>query len=164
MEDTNNASLLYYEWVPAGKIVKYIITGVILLIILISGICVLFTPSQLVFFIVFNGVLLVLFCLLYLNFRGITIKLDEKQLSVRYGHFNHKIINYYEINDFKITTTPFSRYGGVGVRLGVDGSWAYTTDLNGAVAIYLKQGRPFVFSTKNPEKIIEILKKQTQNH
>ena len=36
--------------------------------------------------------------------------------------------------------------------LRLDGSWAYTTSFQDAARIRRKRGRPFVFSTSNPEK------------
>jgi len=54
----------------------------------------------------------------------------------------------------------FGRYGGVGVRIGFDGSWAYTTSFGNAVKIVPRNGRTFVFSSNKPEEICQIIKKK----
>ena len=46
---------------------------------------------------------------------------------------------------------------GVGIRFGLDGSWAYNTDFGEAVKLTFKSGRPFVFSTRNPQKICNLI-------
>jgi len=55
------------------------------------------------------------------------------------------------------TKASFRSYGGIGVRYGTDGYWAYTTSLGNAVKIILRKGKPFVFSSNNPEKICSII-------
>jgi hypothetical protein len=56
-------------------------------------------------------------------------------------------------------TKTFGRYFGVGVRYGLDGSTAYTTSFANAVEVSPKVGRTFVFSSKNPDKVCEIIDK-----
>jgi len=48
-------------------------------------------------------------------------------------------------------------YGGVGIRFRLDGSWTYNTDFGEAVKITFQSGRPFVFSTRNPQKICNLI-------
>ena len=57
-------------------------------------------------------------------------------------------------------TKAFGRYLGVGVRYGFDGSMAYTTSFGEAVEVAPKAGRTFVFSSKKPDKVCEIIKKE----
>jgi len=68
-----------------------------------------------------------------------------------------------EIVSCQITKASFGRYGGIGVRYGFDGSTAYTTSFGNAVEIIPKEGRPFVFSSKNPEKICKIINAKTKS-
>ena len=109
----------------------------------------------------FIGILLggvsLLILLLYWNFRGLRITLTQEQLEVKYGIFNHKKIDLQKISGCETTKANFRKYGGVGIRLGLDGSWAYNTDFGQAVKLIFQKGRPFVFSTRNPEKICNLI-------
>jgi len=78
---------------------------------------------------------------------------NNRDLIIDYGFFNHTRIPIVDVVSCKPTKASFGRYGGVGVRYGVDGSWAYTTSLGDAVKIVPRKGRPFVFSSNNPEEI-----------
>jgi hypothetical protein len=91
--------------------------------------------------------------LVFWNYRGIRIKVTSKNLLIYYGFFNHKHIQIVDIVSCEPTKASFGRYGGIGVRYGTDGSWAYRTSLGDAVKIILRKGKPFVFSSNNPEKI-----------
>ena len=55
------------------------------------------------------------------------------------------------------TKATFKKYGGVGIRLGSDGSWAYNTDFGDGVKLTYQNGRPFIFSTRNPQKICNLI-------
>ncbi|MDH5495762.1 MAG: PH domain-containing protein [Candidatus Bathyarchaeota archaeon] len=87
------------------------------------------------------------------NYRGIRIKVTTESLLIYYGFFNRKQILIEDIVSCEPTKAPFRRYYGIGVRYGTDGSWAYTTSLGDAVKIILRKGKPFGFSSNNPEKI-----------
>jgi len=95
--------------------------------------------------------------LMYWNYRGLKITLTSNQLEVTYGIFNHKRIPLTKIISCDITKAHFKTYGGVGIRFGVDGSWAYNTDFGEAVKLTFQSGRPFVFSTKNPQEICYLI-------
>jgi hypothetical protein len=88
--------------------------------------------------------------------------LSTKELLISYGILNRKSIPFDEIVSCEPTKASFRRYGGVGVRYGFDGSWAYTTSFGDAVKIIPRSGRPFVFSSSQPEKICNIIR-QTKN-
>jgi len=94
---------------------------------------------------------------MYWNFRGLKITLTNNQLEVAYGIFNHKRINLNNITSCDITKAHFRTYGGVGIRFGLDGSWAYNTDFGEVVKLTFQSGRPFVFSTRNPQKIYNLI-------
>ena len=149
--------ILYSEWVPTGKFVK---TLVLLVFILIFSLGIIFTthlPIELAFIgLILGGVSIFIF-LMYWNYRGIQIILTKNQLEVNYGILNHKRIPLNQITKFDITKAYFKNYGGVGIRFGLDGSWAYNTDFGDAVKLTLSSGRPFLFSTKNPQKICDLL-------
>jgi uncharacterized membrane protein YdbT with pleckstrin-like domain len=105
------------------------------------------------------GVLIFILFLL-VNFRGIKIKIDSEKLRVNYGLLNSKSIMLYEIDSCKVAKAPFNRFGGVGIRYGFDGSYAYTTSFGNAVEITPKKGRTFIFSTNNPDQICEFVNKK----
>ncbi|MFX0082594.1 MAG: hypothetical protein ACFE94_12670 [Candidatus Hodarchaeota archaeon] len=152
-----NEEPVYMEWVPAGKIVKIIMLSLFLLIITIGITIAAFMPKELTYIgIIFSGISIFIM-LLYWNFRGLRITITKNQLDVVYGIFNHKRIPLEEVSRCEITRAYFRRYGGIGIRLGLDGSWAYTTDFGEAVKLIFQKGRPFVFSTRNPQKICSLI-------
>ena len=152
-----NEELLYKEWIPVGKFVKVLVLFVCLLIISIGIIITAFRPKELTFLgVIFGAVSLFIF-LIYWNYRRLQITLTSNQLEVKYGIFNHKRIPLNKITSCDITKASFRIYGGVGIRFGVDGSWAYNTDFGEAVKLTFQSGRSFVFSTKNPQEICNLI-------
>jgi len=149
--------IIYTEWVPLGKFVKAIILLVCLLILSLGIIISVFIPKELIFAGIILGVVSLLIFLMYWNYRGLKIALTSNKLEVAYGIFNHKKIHLKNITSCDITKAYFRTYVGVGIRLGSDGSWAYTTDFGEAVKLTFQYGRPFVFSTKNPKKICNLI-------
>lgn len=105
----------------------------------------------------FSLTILVLIWVLVFNYRGIKIQISSDSLTVRYGLFDRKSIPLDEIVSCRLVKASFGRFGGVGVRYGIDGSWAYTTSLGNAVEIVPKEGRTFVFSSANPQQICQII-------
>ncbi|KKL93861.1 hypothetical protein LCGC14_1870460 [marine sediment metagenome] len=103
------------------------------------------------------GVISLFIFLVYWNYRGLQITLTNNQLEVAYGIFNHKRFPLNKITSCNITKANFRTYGGIGIRFGVDGSWAYNTDFGEAIKLTFQNGRPFVFSTKNPQKICNLI-------
>jgi hypothetical protein len=151
MEDT-----VYREWVPAGKLVKSVfwfvfsVFALVLLVITISDFSLAsVTATVLVIPLAFVG-------LLFWIYRGLEIKVNKRELQVNYG-FNRKRVSLSEVDSCEPTKVSFWRYGGVGVRWGIDGSWAYTTSLGDAIRLKLQRGRPFVFSTHNPDEICKLI-------
>jgi hypothetical protein len=104
------------------------------------------------------GVLAILLLVFY-NSRGLNIKIDDESLTVQFGRFDKKSFLRKDISSCK-KTKSFGRYLGVGVRAGLDGSIAYTTSFASAVEVTHKEGRVFVFSSKNPERICEIINRK----
>ena len=153
-----NDDVLYTEWVPVGIFVKIMVIFVCVLIASLGIVISVFMPEVLAFlWIIFTCVSLFIF-LMYWNFRGLQIVLTNNQIDVKYGIFNHKRIPLKEITSSNITKARFRTYGGTGIRLGLDGSSAYSTNFGDAVKLTFQSRRPFVFSTKNPQKICELIK------
>ena len=150
--------VLYVEWVPAGTLIKALVgffsllSLCILLITIAVGVAV-----QHPFLIVVLASPLAFVLFAFWNYRGIQIKVTTNKLSIYYGFFNRKHILIGDIVSCEPTKASFGRYGGIGIRYGTDSSWAYTTSFGNAVKIVLRKGRPFVFSSNNPEKICNII-------
>ncbi|MHA1835346.1 MAG: hypothetical protein ACTSYQ_00190 [Candidatus Odinarchaeia archaeon] len=156
---------VYREWVPAGIEVKIIISFVILMIAVTSLLVALITPFESIILLIVTGITVTTLTLIYYNFRGLEIIITENFIEVRYGVFNRKRITLESIKEWNETKTNFSRYFGIGIRIGRDGSWAYTTSFGQGVEIIKDKGRPFVFSTNNPNKICTIIKELiNKNH
>ena len=101
-------------------------------------------------------VLIVVFCLIIINFRKLNITVDSEKIEVSYGIIKKKI-SLSEVVSCDSTKVRFTVYGGVGIRFGLDKSLAFTTSFGNAVKIARKNGRPFVFSTNNPRKLSTII-------
>ncbi len=152
-----NDEILYTEWVPAGRFVKIVVLFVCILIASLGIIITAFIHKELAFIGIILGAVSLLIFLMYWNYRGLKITLTSNQLEVAYGIFNHKRIPIKKITSCDKTKASFRTYGGVGIRFGVDGSWAYNIDFGEAVKLTFQSGRPFVFSTKDPEKICNLI-------
>jgi len=147
-------NVVYEEWVATGTLVKALVgffsflIMCILLITIVVGVAI-----QHPFLIVILASPLAFVLLVFWNYRGIRIKVTTESLLIYYGFFNRKRILIGDIVSCEPTKASFGRYGGIGVRYGTDGSWAYTTSLGDAVKIILRKGKQFVFSSNKPEKI-----------
>jgi hypothetical protein len=156
---------VYYEWVPTGTFVKVTILAVTsAIIVLLMTLVFYLHPLTTEGLVGFGVSLLTLALILVLswNFRGITIQISSEKLTIDYGLLNHKHVRFDDIVSCKQVQASFRRFGGVGVRYGLDGSWAYTTSFGNAVEIVPKKGRTFVFSSNNPERICEIVNTKNQ--
>jgi len=153
----NNDTILYREWIPIAKFVKIIISLLFLFIIVITIIISTLSLQVMIFLLIILGGGCIFISFIYLNFRGLQIILTNNQIEVKYGIFNHKTIPLKKIMRCETTKATFKKYGGVGVRYGLDGSWAYNTDFGEAVKLTYQNGKPFVFSTKNPQKICNLI-------
>ena len=154
-----NDEILYAEWVPAGKFLKILVLFVCLLIFSIGIIITAFKPQEFAFLSVTFGVVSLFIFLIYWNYRRLKITLTKNQLDVEYGIFNHKKIPIKKITRCEITKANFRKYYGVGIRFGLDGSLVYNTDFGEAVKLTFQDGRPFVFSTRNPQEICNLINK-----
>ena len=153
--------VVFREWVPAGFLIRVLMVGFSLTIVIVT-ILLFFVKN----FVIedYYGLIVgwsVLFFVLFLfwNYRGLEIKINSDNLSVKYGIFNKKSIRISLITSCRVTKASFGRYGGIGIRYGFDGSTAYTTSFGNAVEITQKEGRNFVFSSNSSEKICNLLRK-----
>jgi len=151
----------YSEWVPAGTLVKSLFVLVSLIIVLVTLAVLLFSREPLVeniFGVAFGWVILAVLLLIFWNYRGLRIQIKNNILFLDYGLLNKRSFLLKEIVSCK-KTKAFGRYLGVGVRYGYDGSMAYTTSFADAVEVTPKAGRAFVFSSRNPDRVCEIITK-----
>jgi len=152
-----NDEKLYTEWVPIGRFVKILVLSVLILFVSLGIVFTAFQPIEMSFIGIIFGVVCIFIYLLYWNYRGLSITLTNNRLEVVYGIFNHKRIPLSKITSCDTIKAHFKTYGGVGIRFGLDGSSAYNTDFGEAVKLTFQYGRPFVFSTKNPQKICNLI-------
>jgi hypothetical protein len=153
----------YTEWVPAGALVKGSFAMVTAIVVFVSIVIFLFSSpleAEDIFGVSFSWVVLAVLLLVFWNYRGLRIQIKEDKLFVDYGRFDKKSFALTDIVNCK-KTKSFGRYLGVGVRYGLDGSLAYTTSLGSAVEVTSRIGRVFVFSSKEPDKVCEIINSRT---
>ena len=157
--DDDKDNILYSEWVPLNKILVILIFLLAALLISIAIIISILEPQYIAISLSLSGVLSLLFLFIGWNFRSLQITLTKNEIKVKYGMFNHKIISLHELVSCEVTNTSFRKYGGMGIRIGFDCSWAYVTDFGDAVKLTFQESKLFVFSTKNNQEICFILNK-----
>lgn len=145
----------------------------------ITGILTIFTAS-LLFVLVYqiligpigtrpapNWFLLLLFLLFLgvtINFSRLKIRITLQSINAGYGIFKHKV-SWEDVVDCYLDKASTIRYGGWGIRIGrIKGKWRLVYNVIGGsrVVLSLKKGRfrEFVFSTKKPEEVINLVKQQ----
>ncbi|NHK30905.1 MAG: hypothetical protein FK730_06100 [Asgard group archaeon] len=159
--NTNTESQIKYsEWVPLSIYATITFFILILLIIAVAISSYIFDPTGRIVILsicIPTGLFLLL---IWLNFRGIRITITQFDITVKYGVFNKKTILFDELVTCELTKATFKTYIGFGVRIGTDSSLGFTTGFGDAVKLVIPEKRPFVFSTKNPQKICELLAKR----
>ena len=109
-------------------------------------------------------IIFLVFLFLSFNFIRLIIQITPQFIIISYGLIKHKIA-LDNIEDIKEDESSFIRYGGWGIRFGrSEGKRYMTYTIPGAsnVTLLLKKGRfgKFIFSTKNPDKLINIINEQ----
>jgi hypothetical protein len=109
-------------------------------------------------------IMFIIFFVLTLNFARLIIRISFQSVTVGYGVIK-KRIPMENIQDCEIDKTPAIRYGGAGIRTArVKGEWILVYNVVGGprCVLRLKEGRfkKFVFSTKNPEEVVNVIKGQ----
>ncbi|HUU62979.1 MAG TPA: hypothetical protein VMX96_03550 [Dehalococcoidia bacterium] len=114
----------------------------------------------LIMFVLFAG-----FTALIRNFNKLAIKVSTQSVTVGFGIFK-RVVSWDDIHGCYLDdASAFGSYGGWGIRTAkVKGKWRLVYNVIGSptVVLELKRGRfrEFVFSTKNPDGIMEIARKQ----
>lgn len=112
----------------------------------------------------FFWILFFFFLAVTINFSRLSVEITGESIIVGYGILKEKIL-LENIEDCYLDKTSAIYYGGWGIRISrINGKWrkVYNTVGEPRVVLLLKAGRfrEFVFSTKNPEEIINLIKEQ----
>lgn len=161
MNDSNqkaDKNVIYTEWVRISLFVPIMISLLLILIVTTAVITIIYRPEEMKIAIPLCVVFGVFFIFIGLNFRGLRIIITDKKLKISYGLFNKKIIFLKEITSCEIIKASFDKYWGFGIRMGFDSSLAFTTDFKTAIRIHYADDRIFVFSTRNEQKVCELIK------
>ncbi|MCL5960717.1 MAG: hypothetical protein M1358_15690 [Chloroflexi bacterium] len=155
---------LYEETVPLGRLASGLIVGGL---VAVAAIPVIIFATEGVrsdaVALVIPAVVFVFLALVFWNYRAIHIRLTTDRFEARYGIFNRTSIPWAEIAACEPITASFARYGGIGVRLGSDGSWAYTTSFGPAIRLKRRKGRGFVVSTNRQEELGHIIESRIRD-
>ena len=110
-------------------------------------------------------VLMLAVTFLVTNFRVLSIRITEQSVTVAYGLIK-RTIPWGDIESGFRDESPVFGYGGWGARIArVEGRWRLAFNVIGAsgVVLRLRKGRirEFMFSTKNPEQVLDIINRQS---
>lgn len=94
---------------------------------------------------------------IYLSFTRLEVDIDAERVSVRYGLFR-KVVSMGSVTSCESASSRFSVYGGFGIRLGTDGSLAFTNSFGDAVRLNRSNGRPLVFSTRRQADVVSLIR------
>lgn len=105
-----------------------------------------------------------LFLGVMINFSRLTIRMTTNYIFIVYGIIKHSIL-WEDVDDCYLDKASTIKYGGWGIRIAkVKGKWRLVYNVVGGprIVLSLKRGRfkEFVFSTKNPEGVIKIIKER----
>lgn len=114
-----------------------------------------------------NWILIIIFLLflgLTFNFISLVLKITPEFILVGYGLYKHEITWDRVKRCYKDQASNVS-YGGWGIRFGrVEGQWrlVYNIPESKRLVLSLKEGtfREFVFSTRNPDEVLRIIREQ----
>lgn len=149
--------ILYTESVPISIFVTIVITLLILLSIITAIVTLLKTSDNKIVTISISVTASVFFSFIWLNFRVLKIRVTNSVVEVKYGIFNKKDIQLKNLVKIEVARSEFKNYWGFGVRIGFDGSLAFTTDFKDAIRLLYSNNKIFLFSTRKPQKLAELL-------
>lgn len=106
--------------------------------------------------------------LFVLNFRALFIGMTPQEITVAYGCIR-RTVPWGDIEGCFWDESPTFSYGGWGIRITrVSGRWRLVYNLIGSpvVILRLRSGRfrEFGFSTRNPEQVLELVRRQAAVH
>ena len=116
------------------------------------------------FWTLFYVIIFIVFLILTINFAFLSITMTNESITVGFGMIKHKtqLTNIAECAPDDVSSI---NYGGFGIRIAkIEGKkrLVYNTIGTPRIVISLKEGRfpEFVFSTKNPEEVINVIRAQ----
>jgi hypothetical protein len=112
--------------------------------------------------------MVVLFVLITLNFAWLTVRIDQRGVSIGYGIIRQHI-RWEDIEDCYQDQAWAVRYGGWGIRLGWYGpNWrlVYNTLFDPRVVLRRRSGfvKEIAFSTGNPDQVMAIVRDRLGLH
>lgn len=156
-ESPSGNDVVYSESIRAGRGVRVFVSSIYLLLLALSVTVAVLDSQFILMSIIIVITVTIAFVLLYWNFSTLRIVITQSHLDVRYGRMNRKTVPLEQMTDCEHIQIRLKEYGGIGIRLGRDGTWAYNTSLGDAVKVTIIGERPFAFSTANPENVCELL-------
>jgi len=96
------------------------------------------------------------------NFRKLTIRFTPQSITVAFGMLKRTML-WGDVEDYSRDESPAFAYAGWGIRMArVRGKWRLVYNVAGypGVLLSLRAGRfrEFVFSTKNAEQVLDIIR------
>ena len=108
-------------------------------------------------FLIFPITCIVLFALVYLNFRRLLFEVTESYVRFGFGLIKKEFPRS-DITSCEPYELTFQNYLGYGIRYGRDGTVAYNTRNGRGIKMVVEgQKRPYVVSVDDPERICELL-------
>ncbi len=152
-----SVDLSYHEEVPMHIAVKYLLFGVLGLMVYLTSVLPRGAPTNI------NSIVIAFIILIGMTIRILRITISDTQLTVSYWFIKH-VLSFENIESVEITKVPWYLFGGFGIRLGWDGTIGYIQNWRRGVRVVPKRGRVLFFSSNNPDEIERILLNLKKGH
>jgi hypothetical protein len=159
-----NSETIYEEKIFAKVTGGLLWTMAVVMLILIIFVPILEQEDEGSYLYILFVSLLILFVILALIFGRLVIRVDYQNVMVGFGFIKKRIL-WENIKEVYQDETSAIKYGGAGIRTTrLEGEWVIAYIIVGGprVVLRLKEGKfkRFVFSTQNPEEVINVIKGQ----
>lgn len=155
--------ILYIEWIPMSKFIIILFAFVIAVLISTAITTSIYAPTTRVYMLPIYALLCLFFVLIGINYRGIQITLTKNEIKVEFGLLNKKTILIDELVACEVIQATIGKYFGLGARIGLDKSLAFITNFGDAVKLTYDQDKLFVFSSRDSQKICNMLNEYIEN-
>ena len=149
--------ILYNEWLPMSKFIVILFAFVIAVLISTAITTSIYAPTTRVYMLPIYALLCLFFVLIGINYRGIQITLTKNEIKIKFGLLNKKTISIEELVASEVIQATIGKYFGLGARMGFDFSVAFITNFGDAVKLTYDQDKLFVFSSRDSQKICNML-------
>ena len=150
---------IYREFVHMNLFVTITIILLLQLLLAAAVTAPIIEPESTTIAVIICSILFVFFLFIGINFRGIYLSVTKDYIEIKFGLFTKKQIPFVDIQKCEVIKASFRTYWGMGVRVGVDGSLAYTTNFKEAIRLTYNKNKLFVFSTKKHQELYELIMK-----